>query len=469
MILPLQKLLHPRPLAALLLLVNFITAPALADDVRILPETVRGTAGHFRVGHTAEGRWWFLDPADKPFLYRGVCGVNRAGTQGGRRGRPGPYAEAVDAKYGYPESPARFVTATLERLRAWNFNALGAWATAEFFDQGMPFTEILEFAKVGPQLELPGVHVPDVFSPDWIAAVDAQAKLICTPLRESRDLIGYFTDNELGWGQPETDEIWGAPDSVNRRGPTLLQACLTAPEETAAHAAAWKFVLDRHGNDFAGVAKAWGLKTPNREAFIAATRDGLVVLTKGYGEDHAAFTRLFVRRYVQLCAEAIRKYDPNHLILGARFGAPPGVHVLSEFKSPWVDVVSANNYRPKMRDRVEIYHHPAGMPILIGEFAWASPPFSDPRHLPPEARTDIPAHIRKAGPASLEEAFTHPALVGYTWYRWVQDAKNGIGYGLVDRADEPVPLNIELVTETNARLEAIARGEIIAPHFRTQP
>jgi hypothetical protein len=449
--------LQPPPLqTALLLAVNLLAIPCRADDVRIVPESLRGTAGHFRVGHTAEGRWWFVDPDGKPFLYRGVCGVNRAGTQGGRRAVPGPYADAVDAKYGYAESPDRFVAATLERLRSWNFNALGAWATQEFFNRGMPFTEIMEFAKVGPELRVPGVHLPDVFAPEWAEAIDAQAKLLCTPLRESRELVGYFTDNELGWGQPETDEIWGAPDAINRRGPTLLQACLAAPAETAAHAAAWKFVLDRHGNDFAAVAKAWGLKTPNREAFLTATREGLVVLSKGYGEDHAAFTRLFVRRYVQLCAEAIRKYDPNHLILGARFGAPPGGDVLAEFKNPWVDVVSANNYRPNMRERVEIYHGPAGMPVLIGEFAWASPPFSDPRHLPPEARADIHAHVRKAGPASLEGAFTHPALVGYTWYRWVQDAKDGIGYGLVDRSDQPVPLNIELVTASNARLEAIA-------------
>ena len=445
------------PLAILTTLMVSVSALPAAP-VPIVPESLRGTPGFFRVGQTAEGRWWFVDPDGKPFLYRGVCGVNRAGTQGGRRAVPGTYATAVDAKYAYAESPDRFVEATLERLRAWNFNALGAWATAEFFDRGMPFTEILEFAKVGPQLDFPGIHVPDVFAEEWIAAIDAQARTYCTPLRESRQLVGYFTDNELGWGQPETDEIWGAPDAINRAGPTLLQACMAAPPDTAAARAAWEFALARHGNDPDRLARAWELETTGIDDLRNRVTNGRPILSRGYGLEHSAFSRVFAERYVRLCAEAIRRYDPNHLILGARFGAPPGAAILAEFKPPWVDVLSANNYRPNMFERMDIYYQPNRMPILIGEFAWASPPFADPKHLPREARADVPAHVRKAGPTSLEHAFTHPGILGYTWYRWVQDPKGEIGYGLVDRADNPVPLNIELVSATNARLEAIAAG-----------
>jgi hypothetical protein len=442
------------------------TATAVAEQtsqpdplagVRIDPATVRGVEGFFRVGRSSTGRWWLIDPDGQPFLYRGVCAVNRAGAQGGRRAVPGPYAQVVDARYGYPDNPQRFVEATLQRLRAWNFNALGSWTTEEFFDRGMPYTEILEFARVGPEIRVPGVKLPDVFDPAWVAAIDEVARALCPPRRDSRWLVGYFTDNELGWGQPDTDEIWGAPDAVNRKGPTLLQACLSLPPERAAHRAAWQFVLARHDNDLKKLARAWDIDIAGKADLARLTREGRIILTKGYGADHNAFTREFTHRYVRHTAEAIRRYDPNHLILGARFGAPPGEAVLAEFKPPWVDVVSANNYRRNMYERMDTYYRVHQMPILIGEFAWASPPFTDPRLLAPAERAKpLADHLAVAGPASLEKAFTHPGIVGYTWYRWVQDPKGIVGYGLVDRRDEPVALNIRLLTEVNARLETIA-------------
>jgi hypothetical protein len=35
-------------------------------------------------------------------------------------------------------------------MKGWGFNAFGAWATEEFYDRGLPYTEILEFFKEGP-------------------------------------------------------------------------------------------------------------------------------------------------------------------------------------------------------------------------------------------------------------------------------------------------------------------------------
>jgi len=428
---------------------------AASDEVR--PETLRGQQGYFRVGQAEDDRWWFIDAEGRRFLFRGVCAVNRAGTAGGRRAVPGPYAAAVDKRYNYPSGPKPFVEESIKRLREWNFNALGSWTTEEFFDQGMPYTEIVEFAKLEPSIHLAGVNLPDVFDPAWEKAVDEAAQKICQPRRDSKMLVGYFTDNELGWGQPHTDAIWGAAENGHRKGgPTLLQVCCSLPPESGSYQAAWKFVMDRHGNDLKKVAAAWEVPISKREDVAAMTQAGQGIRTPGYGADHDAFSREFTRQYLKLTAEAIRRYDPNHLILGARFGAPPGSAVLAEFKPPWVDVISANNYRRNMFERTDIYYQPNKMPVLIGEFSWAGGAFTERKNVPPEARADIPAFVTKAGPESLEQAFTHPGLVGYTWYRWVQNPEGEIGYGLVDTEDNPVPFNIRLLTDVNARLEQIA-------------
>ncbi|MCC5829341.1 MAG: hypothetical protein JJU36_07820 [Phycisphaeraceae bacterium] len=420
-------------------------------------ETPTGnTGGYFTVDLLPSGKWTLLNPEGRPTLFRGVCGVNRAGTQGGRLAKPGPYAETVDRKYEYQRSPKAFVDATLGRLRDWGFNALGSWVTEEFFDQGMPYTEIVEFAKLIPPLKAPGIRVPDVYDPRWREAIDIQAGKLCTPLRKSRELIGYFTDNELGWGQPATDEMWGASDMVNRKGPTLLQAILGMPEDAPAKREAWAFVMGRHA-DLAALGRAWEIEIKRPEDLIDINASGVILFNSAYGRDQDAFAHQYALAYVQQCSQAIRRHDPNHLILGARFGAPPGDAILRAFVAPWVDVVSANNYRVNLYGRMDEYWNGHERPILIGEYAWASPPFVDPAHWSEQERASgesAPDRVRRVGRKSLEDGLAHPGVVGYTWYRWVQNAKGFVGYGLVDCNDEPSPFNVPLITEINHAMAA---------------
>jgi len=128
------------------------------NEVKIDPATVKGAAGFHRVGKDASGRWWMIDPDDRPWLFKGVCGLNRAGTQGGRLAKPGPYHDAIGRKFG--EDPQPFVQACLEKMREAGFNAAGSWVTEEFFDQGLPYTDILECVKLDKSTALRGPTKP---------------------------------------------------------------------------------------------------------------------------------------------------------------------------------------------------------------------------------------------------------------------------------------------------------------------
>ena len=57
---------------------------------------------------------------------------------------------------------------------------------------------------------------------------------------------------------------------------------------------------------------------------------------------------------------------------------------------------------------------------------------------------------------------THPALIGYTWYKfcWNPVAPDQPGYGLIDQNGVENTFTSPLLREVNARLERIARGEI---------
>jgi hypothetical protein len=456
--------------------------------IQIDESTLVGTPGFFRVGRTADGRWWLVDPAGKAFHYRGVCAVNRVGLMGGRWAKRGPYADVVDRKYGV--APGPFVEATLARLRAWGFNALGAWTAEEFFDRDMPYTEVLMLNYLGTPLNADGVTCPDVHDPAWAAAVDAFCAKLCAPRKDSKLLIGYFTDNELVWAAPP-EAI--APEAAIEGGfyrgarASLLQQCLMIEDARPARRAAWDFLIERHG-DLAGVAKAWGMPIPDRHAprgwttvVRAEVRDpktktpildpktgkkvyedkavSKALVTPGYLKDCEAWVGECLRRYHAITAAAIRRHDPNHLILGQRFGAYPGRVVLAACRRPHIDVCSYNTYRTRTLGEAEAYWRSAGMPLLVGEYAWVSGHYIKTPPAPPKPVDLTQAEkIRQNGPPALEALVAHPAIVGYTWYRWVDlpDQRPPFGHGLVMLEDEPNKLHTDLLTAVNAKAESIA-------------
>jgi hypothetical protein len=430
-------------------------------------QRILGTPGFHRAALDAHNRWWMLDPQDQPYYARAVAGVNRAGRAGGRFAKPGPYAESVDRRYNYPQNPAPFVHAVLKRLQDWGFNCLGSWTTEEFFDQGLPWTEILDFRKEVPEATLkgPGIHLSDVFDPVFRHGAMAAAERYCAPWRECRSLVGYFTDNELSWGQPQTDQIWGASNEQNsgKGNPTLLQFCLALPPERPIQHVAWRWILERYGS-LESLSTSWKISCDSPASLQSQSAAGLVLNNPAYNRDQNDFSTLFALEYFQVCGEAIRHADPNHLILGCRFGAPPGPAIAEAVRrSPWIDIVSANNYRDNQAERMDAYFTHMQKPLFIGEYSWASDYHT--RIVEEDAGfvdESMPPRVRaaKKGRRALLEAFAHPAVLGYTWYRWIQNPHPDAeipwqGYGLVDEQDDPIDFNVSLLADLNPQAEAL--------------
>jgi len=404
------------------------------------PASFKGKEGFFRVGKTRQGQWWFITPDGQPFYYKGVCAVNRAGTMGGRRALPGPYAATVDRKYNYAQSPDAFVQSSLKTLRDHGFNALGAWATEEFFNRGMPFTEIIEFFKEGPFLPSTDQRqgLPDIFDPQWMINADRKVRALCSPLRESKDLVGYFTDNEIGFGKIEDGEF-NPGFQGGQFDMSLLRLVLGMDSSKAAYKEAWKFVLSRHDNSFRKLSAAWKVSIPDAEEMKVLNTMKARILGDAYEEDAASFSKMYAERYFQIAQQLIRRYDPNHLIMGCRFGGPPPTYVLDAMK-PYTDVVSANNYQPILYDRYDTVYKHTGLPLLIGEISWNTDPF---KQLPFASETSRPLGVKermfRAGSNTLQRTAMHDGIIGFTWYRWVSPASTGQDYhsGVVNLEDEP--------------------------------
>ncbi len=227
----------------------------------------------------------------------------------------------------------------------------------------------------------------DVFDPKWQVVYDEACRKVCAANRNNTSLLGYYTDNEPFWSAPRLakddparktrkDEAfrWGIDKAA---GPTLLQNFLALPPERPGHEAAWRWVLKRHGGKVADVAKAWGAGFNSREELQKMTGEKkLAIDSVAYGRDHNDFVGYYADEYFRITGTTIRKYDPNHLILGLRhagrwngYGRP----MLASYarNRQYVDVCSINTYHYEMIDPIARYAEIVDdMPILIGETGW---------------------------------------------------------------------------------------------------
>jgi agarase len=371
------------------------------------PGTVRGTAGFFRVGQTADGKWWLMDPDDRRFFFRAANGV------------PAEEASAHDP---------------VERLRAWGFNALGAGADAALRGSGLPFVAAVDFCAAGAVIRRGGARLPDVFDPDWPRVAALHAGEACLPWCERRDLIGWLADDDLGWAQP-----------AGAGRPSLLQICLSLEPQFAAWHAAWEFALAPHGGRLDALARAWGVPLANKEVVRAMTRDEQGLATRGYLRDEARWTREFARRYFALTSAAIRAHDPHHLVLGARSAGAAGAAVVAACTGPAVDVAWTN--------AVDLAGAGAG-PVVVGDFTWVSEKFiGEAGAGGGRGLTSVERMLRR-GRLGLQRLAAHPAVTGYAWAHWRDGAgeQPPFARGLVHANDAEAREHTELLAVCNARV-----------------
>lgn len=402
---------------------------ALLEQVEITPDTVVGTEGYFRVGRSVNGKWWFIDPDGKPFCHRGCTGLNSGGIGGRRAGLPG-IAEDEAQRW-------------LAHLREWGFNAMGAWTTPEFFQRGMAVTDTIEGFYVEPWLD---TKFPDVFDPQWADNLDAKCRDICAPNRLSRDILGYFLDNERSFMEvPGANEqiIPGAPTyrfagpvpeerlalaaepRLNIKGIGLLQFCLSGDEAHPGCSRAWEFVLEKY-DCLKDLGQAWGIAVASRASIRELTAREEILISEAYQSDSREFVKMWTEQYYRVFTAKVRKYDPNHLILGMRHGGRPGSATL-DVEAKWTDVISQNNYRASYYESFDETYVQCERPILNGEFGSWTDSFSLVRNPiePPGGLTTRTRRELRARQA-IDRGYMHPGIVGFTKYRWFGDGDDKI-------------------------------------------
>lgn len=405
--------------------------------------------GWFRVEKT-DGRWWFIDPDGYRFLSNGSTDIEPGGggtvlnplkgmyvekaPEGfqapqlrqtlGRivRVQPAPEGEEdhvvwltdwnLYRRHGAEDTERKANQLNINRMKAWGMNTIGNWSSRALMDMDqVPFMTSL--GNIGIQTGLYGM--PDVYRDDFEAIVDEGVRTSTARYKDSRMLIGWFLGNEPTWSNKELllcDYILEADDAMPMK--QALQKHLAA-----------------HGD------------TPqSRKAFAYQTFE----------------------RFVQTVDKALKKYDPNHLNLGIRFGAGLPADEVLEICRKYFDVYSFNNYgieaNVRTMDRVS---EVTGLPMIIGEYHFGSVDRSLGESV---IKVTSPAQRAIAYRNYTEKAFAHPGLIGVCWFAWYDEPLLGRGdgenynTGLLDATDRPYPLMVEAVKASAARMYGIHEGTL---------
>ena len=397
------------------------------ESACFVPGVADRATGFFRVVEK-DGRWWVVDPLGRGTVLLGVDHVTYWGHRSQRSGRS-HYLETNKARF--PDK-ADWEADTLRRLRAWGFNMLGAGCDAALRRRGLVHTVFLSMgdrlcrADADPDLFIcpnerrPCSAFPNVFHPSFAAWADYCARRQCAPNRADPWLFGYFIDNELAW--------WGrgALDTG------LFDAVAKLPEGHSARAAQRAFLAAR------GVAGA---------ASPAVKLD---------------FLRLAADTYFRVCADAIRRHDPNHLVLGARFAGLRGAHpVVWESAGKTCDLVTFNCYPWADLDRNVVLTDRGGTarrvaeafaaryarvkrPMLVTEWSFPALDSGLPCTGGAGQRFQTQALRTQATALFAKTMLALPFLVGYDYFMWVDEPPEGISdafpedsnYGLVNERGE---------------------------------
>jgi hypothetical protein len=402
--------------------------------------TLRAT-GFFRV-ERVEGKWVFVDPHGHPFF---SAGMNLVGHRQGSfatdvAGReflfqelppPGPawlrperhvsfFAANIVKRFG-EEWREKWQANMVARLKNWGFNTVANWSDYDVATTaGMPYALPLSGWTTRKTFPFPW-NFPDVFSKEFEENVDAAAKRQVEPLRNDPNLIGWFIANEPYWAR-SFGSLKPWPDML-----------LEDPEESATQAKLRELLR----------------ANPGREQQV---------------KDEFLYT--CAERFLEVIAAALRRHDPNHLLLGIRFAENPNDRWVR--MSRIFDVFSVNIYsRDFMVSPANIrrYSEGSGRPVLIGEFTACAPGRGMQGLFYNGHKVRDYAERGKAYRYYVENAAADPYIVATHWFQLVDDLPTGrpsdqerLNYGFLNVLDLPYPDLVNAARETHRRMYRLKFG-----------
>jgi len=370
--------------------------------------------------------FWLAGPGGKCFFSLGVCCVN----QGAARSDWDAANPSYAAWRHYPNSND-WALATLDRLETWGFTTVGGWSDfatlRSLTNRNVAFAPVIHIGSTA------GAPWWDMWDPKVVAAMDQVARDAILPLRDDPRVIGYYTDNEIGW--------WNA---------ILFQVTLQQAPTSGQRQRLIALLKETYGGDWSALMKDFET-SPVLESWEQLEQHGTLFLQAG-GQGikvERQFVALLAKRYYSLIHEIVRKHDPKALILGDRYPSFYYPEVVRACE-PYVDVVSCNVNAAWSDGTIPRFllgtlHKLNPKPVMVGEFYGAARENStgnkNNHGVYPLGTTQRERAVTFRN--TLQRFLETPFVIGADWFQYYDEARHGrfdgenFNFGLVDIQNQP--------------------------------
>jgi hypothetical protein len=417
------------------------TQPSSPDNLAV----VRGHPGYWRLAQDRAGVWWFLSPRDQLEFLNTVTTVQPMQLS---REREGPHFISGDWHgdadgEGTQAQLDHWSQATLKRVLDTGFKGLGAWCNPAFHQLNVPMSQDLNL----------WTWIDDAsrrfYSPGWPTLAEHAVKVQVEPLCDNKNLLGYFIDNELDWG-----DGFAGPAAYFDNLPT---ADPNRIEVVKVIRSLWPTTGEFN--------HAWGTKLNDWNEV-----DSWDVLPREpaapYSKLSSAWLSHLAGDYFRCTTALIRKYDPNHLILGVRFKGYAPQEVVAASRD-YTDAQSLNYYVADAKLDAEMFrmmYEQSGQPIVISEYSFHS---MDGRSGDQDT-VGFEAHVpdqqaRADGYRLMTNRLARvPYIIGADWFQWCDEPPDGrsgdgedVNFGVVDIHDKPYELLQQAIQQTAPGLDTL--------------
>ncbi len=416
-----------------------------ADSPRHSKKVVAVNAGWSTVKRN--GVWWLVDPRGKPFYSKGVDIV-----------APGVECEKSAARHAFfwanfCPSLDRWRTGVGARLKKWGFNTLGGWSDCSP-KIGLPLVVDLELGRNSQ------FHWFDPFDPEMGKITLERARELSAPYRNLPQLIGYFSDNEIGW--------WNS---------ALFIWYLKDPWENHTKQFLWQMIYKTYGGSWDALLADW-VPRSGEKSFEDLKQGGAALKLRPGGHGIRLVDRFMsavAARYYKLMYRAIHAADPRALYLGDRLPLYYHQDVIRAMGNN-IDVISSN-YNVDTPDGWVAPYYFDGLrklndkPVLVSEFFFSAAQNrsgnlnedTGSAHPNPGHLMTVPTQAERAwgaGRALLNFA-RFPNLAGAQWFQYCDEPLGGradgenYDMGLIDTSNRPYEMLTKEFASLNPLLDQV--------------
>ncbi len=278
------------------------------------------STGYFYV-KKINGRWWMVDP-------EGYAGINMAVTSFSSSNIQNDYD--ITRRLGY-NGTGNFLASESQTKSGYNTQNYANFSFTRRLNFFLTYKNVRKNYYTTPTAVQGSLNHIVVLDPQFAVYCDNLASTNVTPFAEERDLLGWFTDNEINFNQDQLRN---------------LVKDLPAGDPSREAALAW--------------AATKGLSESDCINYTSKVTEALKQEFASYLAEH----------YFKTVAAAIRKYDQNHLILGSRLhGRPRAIEGVVAASHEYMDGTSVNFYdRWSPNEQIAASTWTADKPCLVGEF-----------------------------------------------------------------------------------------------------